>query len=418
MKKVSVVIPVYNTEKFLNQCLDSVCNQTLKEIEIICVDDGSTDRSAEILKEYAEKDDRVQILTQKNSGSAIARNNGLAKSSGKYVIFWDSDDYFEKDALEKLYDRCEQEDADICVCGANKVDYETGDVWLCTTAYLNVKRVPANTFSPMENQKFLFCFTCETVWNKLFRRLFLKEHDLKFPPFSYNEDTYLTHLAFLYAKRITILPMPLVNYRANNPSSLATTSKPRAAYESMVHIQEALEKTGKMTPELWKSFRNRVITNLLMVMRRHPTFKEYEESFQCVKQEAVPTFQLDLLLDPEYAYTKNVWERYTFFKKYDAGDFLLWFAKHIERESVQRQNVILRKTKDIKSLKKEKEAQAAKLKKITEEKKVLAIEKKFLADRLKRTEKELRKQTQQLEKITSSTAYKLMSKICAIKKFI
>lgn len=418
MKKVSVVIPVYNSEKFLNQCLDSVCGQTLKEIEIICVDDGSTDRSTEILKEYAEKDDRVQILTQKNSGSAMARNNGLAKSSGKYVIFWDSDDYFEKDALEKLYDRCEQEDADICICGANKVDYETGDVWLCTNTYLNEKRVPAPTFSPMENQKFLFCFTCEAVWNKFFRRSFLKENNLKFPKFSYNEDTYLCLLTLLYAGRITILPTPLVHYRANNPNSLVTSSKPRDAYESMRYIQNALKKSGKMTPELWQSFRNRVITNLLLAMRRHPTFKEYEESFQCVKQEAVPEFELDRLLEPEYAFTKNILERYTYFKQYDAGSFMLWFAKHIEKESVQRQNVILRKTKDIKSLKKEKEAQAAKLKKITEEKKVLAVEKKFLADRLKRTEKELRKQTQQLEKITSSTAYKLMSKICAIKKFI
>ena len=91
--KVSVIIPVYNAEKYLRQCLDSVVNQTLRDIEIICVDDGSTDGSIEILREYEQKDSRVKVLCQKNQYAGVARNNGLSHASGEYVFFMDSDDY-------------------------------------------------------------------------------------------------------------------------------------------------------------------------------------------------------------------------------------------------------------------------------------------------------------------------------------
>ena len=101
--KISVIIPVYNTEKYLHQCLDSVVNQTLKELEIICVDDGSTDSSLEILKEYAQKDNRFTILTQKNLHAGVARNAGLTVAKGEYVHFLDSDDYLYSNVYKKLY---------------------------------------------------------------------------------------------------------------------------------------------------------------------------------------------------------------------------------------------------------------------------------------------------------------------------
>ena len=103
--KVSVIIPVYNTEKYLRQCLDSVVNQTLRDIEIICVDDGSTDGSIEILREYEQKDSRVKMLCQKNQYAGVARNNGLNYASGEYVFFMDSDDYCCHELLERAVDR-------------------------------------------------------------------------------------------------------------------------------------------------------------------------------------------------------------------------------------------------------------------------------------------------------------------------
>ena len=95
MVKVSVIIPVYNVEPYLKQCMDSVVGQTLKDIEIICVDDGSTDGSLDILREYAAEDNRIQIIEQKNAGAGAARNNGMRHATGKYLSFLDSDDFFE-----------------------------------------------------------------------------------------------------------------------------------------------------------------------------------------------------------------------------------------------------------------------------------------------------------------------------------
>ena len=112
MVKVSVIIPVYNVEPYLKQCMDSVVGQTLKDIEIICVDDGSTDGSLDILREYAAEDNRIQIIEQKNAGAGAARNNGMRHATGKYLSFLDSDDFFEPRMLEKAYDLPEKDQAD------------------------------------------------------------------------------------------------------------------------------------------------------------------------------------------------------------------------------------------------------------------------------------------------------------------
>ena len=102
MVKISVVIPVYNVEKYLEQCLDSVIAQSFEDIEVICVNDGSTDSSLEILKRYADNDSRIKIISQKNKGAGAARNVGIENAAGEYVYFMDSDDYLNSDAFERL----------------------------------------------------------------------------------------------------------------------------------------------------------------------------------------------------------------------------------------------------------------------------------------------------------------------------
>ena len=103
MIKVSVIIPVYNAEKYLEECLDSLLRQTFTDMEIICVDDGSTDSSAEILKRFQEKDRRIRVLFQENQYAGIARNNGMKIAQGEYLLFLDADDFFEDTLLEKIY---------------------------------------------------------------------------------------------------------------------------------------------------------------------------------------------------------------------------------------------------------------------------------------------------------------------------
>ena len=109
---VSVIIPVYNSEKYLRQCLDSICAQTLREIEIICIDDGSTDGSADILEDYRKKDSRVTVIRQNNAGAGAARNKGLDISRGRYLSFLDADDFFEMSMLEEAVRCAEENDSD------------------------------------------------------------------------------------------------------------------------------------------------------------------------------------------------------------------------------------------------------------------------------------------------------------------
>lgn len=121
MPKVSIIIPVYNMEQYLIKCLDSVINQTLQDIEIICINDGSTDHSLEILKEYASKDNRIIIIDKENGGLSSARNAGIKKSTGEYIGFVDSDDWISLDYFELLYNTATKHNADIACCSISKV---------------------------------------------------------------------------------------------------------------------------------------------------------------------------------------------------------------------------------------------------------------------------------------------------------
>ena len=116
MIKVSVILPVYNTGKYLRQCLESIENQTLKNFEVFCVDDGSTDDSVEIISEYVKKDSRFHLLKQKNAGGGAARNHGMEAAKGEYLAFLDSDDFFEPGLLEKQAKRLDETKADLSVC--------------------------------------------------------------------------------------------------------------------------------------------------------------------------------------------------------------------------------------------------------------------------------------------------------------
>ena len=114
--KISIIIPIFNTEKYLKTCLNSVLNQTLKEIEIICINDGSTDNSLKIIEEYASKDKRIKFISQKNNGVSYARNKGLEIATGEFIGFVDSDDYASKNFFEKLYNSALKTNSDIA-CG-------------------------------------------------------------------------------------------------------------------------------------------------------------------------------------------------------------------------------------------------------------------------------------------------------------
>ena len=207
--KVSIIIPVYNVERYLRTCLDSVVNQTLDGIEIIAVNDGSTDNSLAILEEYRRKySDRMKVFTTENHGVSHARNYGLARASGEYIQFVDSDDFIEPQMTEKLYNKAKRDNNDIVICGRYNV-YEREHI-----NELNkeaAKLIYLNRNFILQENKYEFAQILPFPWDKIFRRSLLE--GIEFPEKMRFEDLVFVYKVCCRAKSIGIIDEPLYNYR-------------------------------------------------------------------------------------------------------------------------------------------------------------------------------------------------------------
>lgn len=218
--KVSVIIPVYNAEQYLPKCLDSVINQSLKEIEIICVDDGSTDNSLEILKEYAKKDNRISIITQKNLYAGIARNAGLAIAKGEYVYFFDADDWVLPDGLNQVYQIAKAYKSDMLKFKAKAWDEkkQIEKYW----AHYSLKDISPDIMDQdltfKEHPELLKM--PNTPWSGIYRRQFLEEHKIRFDNQKCSNDVSFFMQCLVKAEKIRITPVYVCVYRTNNPKSL------------------------------------------------------------------------------------------------------------------------------------------------------------------------------------------------------
>lgn len=217
MVKVSVVIPVYNVERYLEECLDSVINQTLCDIEIICINDGSTDNSLDILESYAKKDKRIKIINNENQGLSTTRNIGLEISIGKYICFLDSDDYLELNTLMEAYNISEQYSLDMCLFKLINFDDITKKQF--TEEYFDMtylkELVGNNVFNHHDIGETLFRISV-TVHSKLFKRDLIS--DLRFPEgLIFEDNTFFTEAMFK-AERVFFLDKYLYNRRLHSDS--------------------------------------------------------------------------------------------------------------------------------------------------------------------------------------------------------
>lgn len=224
MKLVSVIVPIYNVEKYLKQCLDSIINQSYEKLEIILVDDGSTDDCPCICEEYAENDNRIHVIHKKNAGLGMARNSGLDIATGDFVVYVDSDDWLEKTMVEKLLLAIDCEDADFVVCGYNK-QFSNGNLFLskpcCTTkTVFSHNEIKDMVLYPILGAKPDALNDVERemcVWTNMYRMSIIKENRLRFV----NERQYLSEDLFyninyiIHVKRAVFIPECLYNYRVN-----------------------------------------------------------------------------------------------------------------------------------------------------------------------------------------------------------
>jgi glycosyltransferase involved in cell wall biosynthesis len=226
MYKISVIIPVYNTEKYLPQCLDSVLAQTFQDFEIICINDGSKDNSLAILQEYAKKDKRIKVISyHKNKGGGYARNQGLKIAKGEYLAFLDSDDFFNLDCFEKIYTKCKDNNSDIGIFAARSYDELTKKY--CDMPWsLRVDLLPdKDTCFAKDMYKCIFNFSRNWNWNKLFKRRFIEENEIKFQELYRTNDLLFTCKSLMSAEKISVISESLINYRIHHGTSCQQTNE-------------------------------------------------------------------------------------------------------------------------------------------------------------------------------------------------
>jgi len=211
--RVSVIMPVYNAEKYLESSIESILNQTFQDIEIICVDDGSTDDSLNILRTFKEKDLRIKILEQSNLYAGIARNNAMKIAKGNYLIFLDSDDIFKSDMIEKAYKRAIDVDADIVVFGGYYFENDIKKSFDFPALLRTDMVFDDNVFEPNDSFEYIFNFTTPAPWNKLFKREFIEKNNLYFQKYKRVNDLYFVKISLALAKRIGIVDEKLIYYR-------------------------------------------------------------------------------------------------------------------------------------------------------------------------------------------------------------
>ena len=211
---VSVIIPVYNNGKHLQECLDSIIMQSLKNIEILCINDGSTDNSLDILNSYARKDARIIVISQKNAGAAVARNCGIDKARGLYLSILDADDVFESDMLYHLHSACVKTNADFCVCRADSFKNNCLNERTLLRHAMKEEQLPEmQCFSYKEINGNVFTAFVGWAWDKLFKAEFIKDNGIRFQDLRRTNDMLFVFTALLKARRITTIDNVLVHKR-------------------------------------------------------------------------------------------------------------------------------------------------------------------------------------------------------------
>jgi glycosyltransferase involved in cell wall biosynthesis len=229
MPKVSIIIPVYNVEKYLRECLDSVVNQTLRDIEIICVNDGSPDRSPQILEEYASRDSRITVIHKENGGLSSARNAALPYIKSEYTLFVDSDDWIEPDLCEKTVTVADQEKADMtCFLYYNSQHYKYDKLILQGKG---------------EQYSLNDWFYTPMVWLRLWRSDFILKNNLKFSEVSkcFSEDNIFNFVAFSCEPKLAFIPKRLYSYR-QNPSGTMQTAKDKLLLNNIIYFDEYVKQ--------------------------------------------------------------------------------------------------------------------------------------------------------------------------------
>ncbi len=332
--KVSVIVPVYNTRTYLPQCLDSLCGQTLKEIEILCIDDGSTDGSAEYLEEAAKRDGRIRVFRENNTGAGAARNIGLLEAKGAYLAFLDSDDFAEPQMLERMYREAWDAAADICVCQARRW-HEDLKIYTDLPGAMREELLPdLQVFSWEDMPDAIFDAFHNWPWNKLFRREFIELEDIAFQELHRTNDLYFTCRALIAADRIVLVKECLVNYRVGTRTSSQDTNRdyPLDFYEAFRKLKVFLENEEYYS-QVEKSFVNHALDGCVANLYSQEGAADQEMLYRQLKGCLFENLDI-CRRDASYfhAYNQEAYRTYRVIMEQDYKSFLRYRIRELKQE--------------------------------------------------------------------------------------
>jgi glycosyltransferase involved in cell wall biosynthesis len=261
--KISVIVPVYNVEKYLDKCVQSILNQTLNNMEIVLVDDGSTDKSGEIVNFYAEKDSRIKVIHQKNQGVSVARNQGLLVATGEYIAFIDPDDWIDNSMFEKLYCEAIQNDCDVVISCFFREDINNNKSIKIFHPFQSNKLLLKDDIRDDICSQLLMNGFFTAVWDKIYRRSFLEKYKIRmYHDVIFREDYFFNMDVFGFAERVKYLPIAFYHYR-NTPNSAS-----RKYYKNLFQFDVNLYNKKRQYSNQWftnnEKYLNKVSYDFLM----------------------------------------------------------------------------------------------------------------------------------------------------------
>lgn len=305
--RVSVIIPVYNAEYTIRQCLDSVLKQTYRNIEVICVNDGSTDHSLSILNDYAAKDTRIHVINQKNSHAGIARNHGIQIATGDYIYFIDADDFMDKDLLEDFVSRAEEFDADLVLSPIDSYNNQTRE-FIPRPWSLAVNLIRQQPFSALSQPLEILRVTTPGPVNRLIKRTLIDKYDLSFASLLRSEDIAFTIPLLALAERIvtTASLKPKYHYRIAQAHNLESSKKidDFPFWKGYRIARDRLIQYGRF--DIVKiSFLNAALSSCLYELDSQKNKRNYIETWDMLRTDIFPDLEINTLEEKDAAVKRN-----------------------------------------------------------------------------------------------------------------
>ncbi len=344
MCKVSIVVPVYNRESVLRTCLESLVGQTLKEIEIICIDDGSSDGSGVVLDEFAARDSRIRVIKKENGGAASAKNAGLAAVSGKYVVFVEPDDWCDLDMMRGLYETAERTGADVTICGFKTYDDQIGK-FVSEKTYPHDIAGREQPFSAKSIADNAFIWFGQGLGDKFINSAYLSQLGVKFLDLPHAEDLCVVETCIACADKISVANFPYYNYRIRSKSSQNQNDKsPLAFCEGYVELRHQLEKRG-----LWdlfrSSFRQSVLASIVYALKSLSDDKALRRVYREVREKWVSRFGLNHLEKSELKVPEHLYDSLNIIRENSDPVRFMLHALRVDAESANKVGAELRSAK-------------------------------------------------------------------------